>query len=150
MVPKFIGNAMKGGRYATDGVTTYYGDDLLESVNPWQVLTTTVGFTPAEVAERYAVNNRLKLKEKRITDRRKDIMREVGDAMRAGKPISPASVDKIRAFNREWPEYPITTASIRQSVQSRNRASQRNEFGVALNPKLNDRLRAERAPMVYN
>lgn len=51
--------------------------------------------------------------------------------------------------NGRVPEYPITRDAIRQSIQSKNRASARNEMGVGLNPKLNDRLRGDRAPALY-
>ncbi|MDO5643443.1 MAG: PLxRFG domain-containing protein, partial [Paracoccus sp. (in: a-proteobacteria)] len=150
MVPIWAGNVLKSGRYISEGVTTYGGDPIIESVNPYQALMQASGFTPAKIAERYNINNRLKRHEKDALDTRKGILREIGDAIRNGGPIPPNAVDKLRAFNAKWPEYPITTDSIRQSIKSRQRASQRNEFGVTLNAKLNDRIRAERAPALYN
>lgn len=149
MVPTFARNVIKGGRYATEGVTTYYGDDLVDGLNPWQVLMQMQGFTPAEVAERYDINNRLVRHERRIEGERSDIIREIGDAVRAGEDIPEASIERMREFNARVPEYPITRDNIRNSVQSRNKASARNEMGVGLNPKLNTRLREDRAPALY-
>lgn len=149
-VPKVVRDAMKAGRYAYEGVLTKNGDPLLEDVNPWQVLMQMSGFTPAQVAERYQINTRLKNTEAEIVGERQRLHRRASNALRNGDGLSPAIVDEIRDFNRRYPEYPITPDSIRQSMKSRIRASQRSEFGVILNPKLNDRIRGEQPPQVYN
>lgn len=148
-VPKVIRDAMKAGRYATEGATTMNGDTLVENVNPYQVLLQASGFTPAQIAERYEINNRLKNGEKRIMDERKGLHKAAGDAARAGEPIPADVIEAIQDFNVRYPEYPITADTIRQSVRSRQRASERNEFGVSLNPKLNDRLRKDQPPAIY-
>ncbi|TNE66850.1 MAG: PLxRFG domain-containing protein [Rhodobacteraceae bacterium] len=149
MVPTFGRNVIKTTRYATEGVTTYNGDDLVDGLNPWQFLMQATGFTPAEVAERYEINTRLKNQESRISNRRSGIMRDIGDAVRAGEEIPQDALERLRKFNLDYPEWAITSSSLRQSMQSRARASQRNEFGVSLNPKINDRIRSERAPAIY-
>lgn len=150
MTPVFMRNPIKTVRYTTEGVTTVNGDELTDGLNPWQVFVQANGFTPAEVAERYKINTRLKNRERRITDRRRDIMREIGDAARAGKPIPEGAIDKMRAFNRDFPVWPIYFDDIKQSMKSRQRARDRNEHGVALNPKLNNTLRGDLAPAHYN
>lgn len=147
--PAFLRNPAKAGRYAAGGVTTYQGDPLIEDVSPWQILMQAQGFAPAEVAERYRINSQLKNQEREISDRRRDIMRQIGDAIRKGDPIPERAIERLRGFNREYPEWAITPDSIRQSVRSRQRASARNELGVGLNPKLNDRLRAAQPPALY-
>lgn len=150
MVPKAMRDLIKTGRFASQGVETMNGDDIVESLNPWELLMQANGFTPARVAERYDMNNRLKNREKEVIDERKALHRAAGDALAGGKAIPPTVMDKIRDFNTRFPEYPITGETIRQSYQGRQRASQRNEFGVSLNPKLNARLRDELPPLVYN
>lgn len=149
MVPNAPSDIIKAGRWITEGVNTYYGDPIVENIGPVEALATAAGFTPARIAERYEINNRLKRNEKRITDERKDIHREIGDALRQGEPIPEATLKRMQAFNTAYPEFPITPKSIRQSVRAREQSSARNEFGVSLNPKLNARLREERAPTVY-
>lgn len=104
---------------------------------------------PAEVAERYQINNRLRNKQSRIEKRRKDIVREIGDAVRKGDEIPDSAVEKMRRFNQDIPEWAITADSIRQSVRARQRASDRNELGVALNPRLNRPLRESQPPSFY-
>jgi hypothetical protein len=150
MTPKFVRDVVKTGRYAVEGVETMNGDDIVESLNPWELLMQANGFTPARVAERYDMNNRLKNREKRILDERKGLHRAAGDAIAEGQPIPEDVMEKIRDFNSRFPEYPITGDTIRQSFRARQRASERNEFGVSLNAKLNDRLREGLPPLIYN
>ena len=149
-VPKVIRDAMKSARYLGEGAQTLNGDSLVENVNPYQALMQGIGFTPAEISERYDINTRLKNHEKRIIDRRSGLQKEAAASLTSGQGIDPGLLDQIKAFNREFPEYPITADTIRQSAQATARASQRQEFGVSLNPKLNDRLRGERAPAIYD
>lgn len=150
LTPKFVRDVVRTGRFATEGATTRNGDTLIEDVSPWELMLQANGFTPARLAERYDMNTRLKNKEKEITDERKDLHRAASDAIKEGQPIPEKVMDKIRDFNRRFPEYPITGDTIKQSYRGRMRAAERNEFGVSLNPRLNDRLRGELAPAVYN
>jgi hypothetical protein len=147
--PKAIRDLMRSGRYAAEGVTTRNGDPINEDTSWADVVRQAIGFTPAAVAERFDANSRMMNRQNRIVDQRSGIMRRVGDRIMAGEAIPADLLDEMRAFNREYPMYPITSDSIRQSVRSRQNASQRNEFGIALNPRLNDLLRGEEAPLVY-
>lgn len=61
----------------------------------------------------------------------------------------PANAGLAQPTNQEFPTYAIDGDSIRQSVQSRIRARQRNETGVALNPRLNDMLRENENRSVF-
>ncbi|MFI2769604.1 PLxRFG domain-containing protein [Sulfitobacter sp. M22386] len=150
MIPKFIRDIVKTGRYAADGVETWNGDPIVEDVNPWELLLQANGFTPARVAERYEINNRLKNRERRIMDERKDIHKAASDAIASGGPIPEKVMDMVRDFNKRFPEYPITGQTIKQSFRGRQRAKQRNEYGISLNPKLNARLRGEVTQPLYN
>lgn len=150
MTPKFVRDVVRMGRYSVEGVQTMNGDAIVESLNPWELIMQANGFTPARVAERYDMNNRLKNREKRILDERKGIHRAASDALASGEGIPEEVLAHIRDFNSRFPEYPITGETIRQSFRGRMRASERNEFGVSLNPKLNDRLREALPPLIYN
>lgn len=149
IAPKFMTDVMRSVRYGAEGVTTMNGDPILESVSPWHAVVQAAGFTPAAVAERYEQNNLMKRKELRISAERRKIMREAGDIIRSGKPLSPAALEKIYDFNRRFPTWPITGQSLRRSVRGRERASARNEFGIQLNPRLNEIIRGEAAPLRY-
>ena len=149
-VPKVIRDAMKSVRYVSEGALTMNGDSLVENVNPYQALMQGIGFTPAKIAERYDINNRLKNHEKRIIDERSALQKAAVKEAMSGSGISESMLGKIQDFNSRFPEYPITSDTLRQSAQSTALAHQRNEFGVSLNPKLNERLRSERATAIYN
>lgn len=150
MIPKFIRDPLKTGRYAAEGVQTWNGDPIVEDPNPWELILQANGFTPSRVAERYDINNRLKNRERKVLDERKSLHRAAGDAIKSGEAISPKVMMQIRDFNTRFPEYPITGKSIRQSYKSRARASANNEFGIQLNRRLNERLRGEVAQPFYN
>ena len=149
MVPKAARDLIKTYRYATEGVLTTKGDPLVEELTPYQTITQALGFTPAIIAERYAANSRLYERQGQILDDHSSVLREAATLVLEGKPLTQSALDAINAFNAANPDYPISADTIRRSVQTRQTARSRAEFGAILNPKLNDRLRAERAPLVY-
>ncbi|MGN7869540.1 PLxRFG domain-containing protein [Paracoccus sp. 22332] len=149
IVPKAVRDPIKAGRYATDGVTTMNGDVLVEDLGPLELLAQASGLTPARVAERYEANNRMKNEEKRITKERQKLHKDLGDAVKSGKGISEGLLEQMRDFNRRYPEYPVTAETLRASMQSRARASERNEGGISLNPKLDRRLRENEATPIF-
>lgn len=148
-VPKAIRDLMKAARYTYEGVQSRKGDQIIEDADLGVILKQAMGFTPAEVSERYGMNSRLYNRQTTIQDRRNSIQGDIAQHILDGKPIPPRLFKKMQAYNSEWPQYPITGATIKLSVNGRVRSHQRNEFGANLNPKLNDRLRAEEAPLIY-
>lgn len=149
LLPKGLRDIARAGRYAMDGVTTLKGDEIVPDVAAGEVLRQALGFTPARVAERYGANSKMKNAETRIMDERQSIMSEVAAAVRDGGALPQHLIGRIETFNLEHPSYPITMASLRTSLRSRSRASARMEFGIMLNPRLNDEIRGAAAPLVY-
>lgn len=149
MVPKFGGDLIKTARYAGDGVTTYHGDPILDRVNPYQALTTALGFTPAEISERYRANSWLKNQEAKIEGERKSIMGDIARSIKSGDGVTPDLATRVREWNVKYPFYPITAQGMRQSIASRQRMSQRTQGGVNLNPKLDRYLREQVAPAAH-
>ncbi|RBO54643.1 hypothetical protein DSD19_04505 [Rhodovulum sp. BSW8] len=148
--PKFIRDQMRTIRYLREGAETYNGDPIIEHFKPLETLLQAIGFTPARLSERYDANTRLKNRERAILDERKSIMQDAAESVMAGRGLSDAVRDEIRLFNAENRDYPITHESLIRSIRGRQSRSARNEFGVQLNPKLNERLRREMAPLVYD
>lgn len=146
--PKAIRDLMRGYRYSQEGVTTLRGNPIIENVSPAEALTQALGFTPSRVSERYQTNRWMRNTEQRIVQRRRDIIRQIGDDVREGRGISAASRDALRAFNAEFPEYPITSDTIRQSLRSRARGERETIDGLRLNARLDQRIRGETAPMI--
>lgn len=147
--PKFVRDGMRGIRYGAEGVTTRNGDPIIDDTTIRESLTQAVGFVPARVSERYATNTRMKNREKRIMQDRRSILREAGDHVREGRQIPESVLEDIRAHNARYPTYAITGETLRRSINSRQQASQRNEFGIQINRNLNDLIRSQEAPSLY-
>lgn len=147
--PKAIKDVMQATRYMTEGVTTYRGDPLLEEVNPYQVLVEAMGFTPAEISERYRQNRRMYNEQTRIQDERRDILRSVREDLKGAGEISEGTMAQLLRFNRQYPFYPIKGENIAQSVRSAQRSSARNQGGAILNPRLDQHIRDNAAPGIY-
>lgn len=150
ILPKAIRDVMRGGRYMYEGALTYNDDALVDKFTAAELFGQVMGFTPARLAERYDANTRMKNEEKRIVDARRAIMRDAGMAVLAGKEIPRSVLDAMEDFNRKHPEYPIDSKSLNQSIRSRQRSHDRNEFGIQLNPRLNRSIRDGQAPLVYD
>lgn len=122
-------------------MTTYHGDPIIDRVNPYEALTTALGFTPARVSERYRANNWLKNQERKIevpAQEHHDRHRPVDQSRRRSDAGSRAPG---RGMEREIPAHPITADGLRQSIASRQRMSRQTQGGVNLNPKLDRHLR---------
>ncbi|WP_333826848.1 PLxRFG domain-containing protein [Pararhodobacter sp.] len=148
--PKFVRDWMRSARYAQEGVTTYRGNPIIESVTPAEALTQALGFTPARVSEQYQTNRWMQNTQSRITDQRSTILRRAGDDIRAGNPISDRAAQAIREFNSEYPQYAITTDTIRQSVRARARGERETVGGVRLNRRLDGTIRGGTAQGIYS
>ena len=136
--PKFVRDIMKSGRYLADGVTTTKGDSILDDVSPAQAFKQALGFSPAQISERYEMNGRRMNENERIEGQRSDILSKITTALRKGDPITEEMTGQIRAFNSAHPMFAITADTIKTSFKSRLRSSQRIEDGggVPINPKL--------------
>lgn len=140
ILPKAVRDPMKAMRYAWEGVETKDGDIILEDVSIQQMLVQASGFTPAQVSQRYRQAGLLRKGQREIETRRRSLHKAATDAMRAGKGIPEKVIDQIRAFNREVPEWPVTSETIRSSYRGREAAAGRAQIGVNINPRLTNRL----------
>lgn len=150
MVPKAMRDAMRTGRYMSEGAETYNGDPIIEQFKPGELFVQALGFTPARLSERYDANRRLKNEEQRIMDRRSEIQRDAARSVLDGKGIPDEIMSEIREFNRDVPQYPITNDTLTRSIRGRAQSSARNEFGIILNQRLDRRLRDDMAPLIYD
>lgn len=150
VAPKSVKDLMRTARFAEEGATSLRGDPLVTEFKGAELLAQMLGFTPAVLAEQYERNSALKNAEKRIMDRRRNLMDKYAAAFKLkdgdGKA---AAMEDIKVFNKEHKQVAITPNSIRQSLQSRRRYSDRTEGGVNINPKLNRQLRDNIGPAIY-
>jgi len=149
-MPKFVKDMMRSYRFWSEGALTMKGDDIINPMTTMDIVRQALGFTPAKLAEQYDRNGAMKNKEAVIVGRRGDLLTRVwrSETGRSSETIDEILPD-IQEFNEDYPEYPITPKTIRQSMQSRERASDRNEGGIQINPKLNERIRGEAPATIY-
>lgn len=136
-------------RYASEGVSTVHGDPIIEETNLGHVIKQSLGFTPADVSERYEQNSRMKNRETRIENKRTKLQRKLAEALINRETVPQSVWDEVFEFNRTYPEWPITPDTVRKSARSRLQARARSEFGIQINPKINRRVRDEEAPLIY-
>lgn len=149
IAPKFAKDLMRASRYMHEGARTLKGDPIIEEMDIAAAIKQALGFTPAELAERYDQNRSVKNKEQRILDERRSILADYDLTQRrgAGEGLVEAKID---SFNYANPDYPITPRSIRQSMRAREQMRERKVGGIYLNPRLADRLHEEAPDLIYS
>lgn len=150
MLPAPLRNVAKAIRYANEGVQDKYGNPIVENV-PWQdVFKQSLGFTPAEIADRFARNTYQNNLQDRIEGKARDARKAVARAMMDKDATAEAKArEDVTKFNERYPEYLIQPKSIMQSMRNMERRSDRMEYGVDLNPKLSERIKKGTAPSLY-
>ncbi|UZV40803.1 transglycosylase [Erwinia phage Stean] len=149
MMPKMFKDPMRAYRFATDGATNLRGDTVTD-VTKADVLKQALGFTPARLAEQYAINSANYNKQQHITTERK---RLIDRYWKAGEKDDDAAQDKllteIDKFNDKYPEQTISGRSLSGSAKVRTKNADQATGGMRYNNKLRDRLLEEQAPTVY-
>lgn len=149
--PAFIRNVIKAGRYAQEGVRDKDGNPIVESVAPQDVLKQLIGFTPAEIADRYARNTFQRNEQERIKAERSRAMQAAARSrMAEDDAAQERAEEKVDRFNDRFPEKRITPKSIRQEIRRLHNKSGRMEFGVDLDDKLEERIKDRTAPSIYS
>lgn len=137
MMPKAVKDAMRSGRYASEGVQTMAGDALVDEVTMWNVLSQAMGFTPAHITEQYDRNNALKNAEQKILSERRRLLNRYAMATKAGDTESRQALQaKIADFNRRFPTVAITGRTFLLSMKARAERDERTKGGLALDSRL--------------
>lgn len=150
LAPAAARNPLKATRYAREGVQDKNGNPVVENVPPQDVLKQAIGFTPAEIADRYARNTFQTNTQNRIKSDRSDALKSAARARLKGDEAAGVTAEKkVEAFNERYPEYWIKPKSIMQSVHSMKNRADRMEFGVDLDSKLEPGIKEKTAPSIY-
>lgn len=150
MAPAFIKNPAKAVRYAMEGLQDKNENPIVEYV-PWQdIMKQAAGFTPAEIRERMDRNTFQRNTQTRIHGEKSAALRAAGRARMMGdQDAIEAAQKKVDAYNAEVPEARITPKSIMQEAKRFKKKHDRMEFGVDLDPKLEDRIKEQTSPSIY-
>lgn len=151
IAPKAIRDLMRAARYLNEGATTLNGDQLVDDLSAADLFKQALGFTPAQIAERYQLNTWDRNHQEATVRERKSLLNDFARANKAGDADATARVNKvIGQFNARHPDDAITGKTIIQSVRAREKASVRTENGLLLNKKLGPGIRSRSAPPIYD
>jgi len=142
--PAAIKNFLKGARFMAEGrATTLRGNELVGDITPKEAITQMIGFTPERLAQRQKANIEMMTAQAEILDRRKALMDAHFMAWdNHDSDMRQRVLEKVRAFNRKYPEEAITRELLQESAQTRikQRRLANRMGGVTLDPKLAHRL----------
>jgi hypothetical protein len=133
LLPKFVSDLVKAGRFASEDVTSLSGEKV-KDITATEIFWQTLGFSPSSVERKYAERNFTKARETAITEARSAIIHEAVKARMDGQPVDRAAIDE---WNAEHPEFPITLRSIMSSLRGKRESLERKgDRGYSVNPKL--------------
>jgi len=142
--PAAIKNFLKGARFMAEGrATTLRGNELVGDITPKEAITQMIGFTPERLAQRQKANIEMMTAQAEILDRRKALMDAHFMAWdNHDSEMRQRVLEKVRAFNRQYPEKAITRELLQESAQTRikQRRLANRMGGATLDPKLAHRL----------
>ena len=142
--PAAIKNFLKGARFMAEGrATTLRGNELVGDITAKESITQMIGFTPERLAQRQKANIEQMTAQAEILDRRKALMDAHFMAWdNHDSDMRQRVLEKVRAFNRQYPEEAITRELLQESAQTRikQRRLANRMGGATLDPKLAHRL----------
>ncbi|WP_274449724.1 PLxRFG domain-containing protein [Aeromonas caviae] len=135
VLPKSIRDVAKSYRQATEGEQTIKGDIIMDDVSTWNVAMQGLGFGSAQMAKNYDAREYIKGKEKRIADKRSQLLTDYYMARKSGEMDEVQEVlERIKMFNSiHHPRERITGKSLALSFKSKLRSNERTQGGVYLN-----------------
>jgi hypothetical protein len=144
--PAFIKNFLKGARFMDEGrATTMRGNELVGDITTKEAVTQMVGFAPERLAQRQKANIEMMTANAKILDRRQSLLDSHFMAWdNHDSEMRSRVLEKVREFNRKYPEKAITLDNLRDSAKTRmkQRRLANNLGGASIDPKLARRLRS--------
>jgi hypothetical protein len=139
VMPRSIANVAKAVRYATEGIETVGGQDVMsaEELSAFDVIRQGIGYSPSKVGIQWEINSQMKFQQAMRTNRETTLRRRMMAAMDSGDKDRIAEVDEeIKAFREKNPESALNRSSARKSYGRGKKASARSYAkGVKMTPK---------------
>jgi len=147
--PAAIHNTLKGLRFATEGAVNTKGYPIDDDVSAWDAFMQSQGFTPNDIADKYARNNIMKEAERRTDEKKRSLMASYNLAR------DHKDFDEMREIRRDMTEFnqstlgrfaPITfgnNGSLEKSWSPWNQQKRAALNGVVLKPKMREALKEE-------
>ena len=143
VMPTSIGNSIKALRQSMEGVRNKNGVKIVEDdPSLYETFMQVVGFTNPEVSEAYMRAQALKGPEKRLTQRRSNLLTRYWLAFQEGDTDAVARInEEINEFNKKAPRgLRITSSTKRRSVKAKQRLTKDSVFGVNLPETYKDEI----------
>mgnify|MGYP003120345549 CR=1 FL=1 len=143
VMPTSIGNSIKALRQSMEGVRNKNGVKIVEDdPSLYETFMQVVGFTNPEVSEAYMRAQALKGPEKRLTQRRSNLLTRYWLAFQEGDTDAVAKInEEINEFNKKAPRgLRITSSTKRRSVKAKQRLTKDSVFGVNLPETYKDEI----------
>jgi hypothetical protein len=153
--PKAVRDLMKTWRFAWDGVTTRAGDEVVApgELSTSNLISQSLGFTPAKISETYDRASALKNAEAKINDARRSAINSFAKAVEDKDPEARAAAfEEIRKFNTNPAHRPvaITSETLKRSLSTRAKNRVKREDGALIqNEALGQQLRKQLPERVY-
>lgn len=152
MAPKAIKDVMRAYRYQTEGLKTLDGNTIMprDKLSYADIFKQAIGFTPAQVAERYQINQWNRNRNKAVEDARKEAITAYADAAKAKDDAAKKkALAGVAAYNSKHPENPISGRNIIQSMKATARNNANMVDGVRVKGRLKHFVEENAAPSLF-
>lgn len=140
MSPVMARAPLRGARYLMEGGADTTAGDRIADTSGWDSVMQAIGFTPAQVAERYDTNSAIKNAQKRVQDSRRRLLNEFAMATKMQDAESKQkTLKKIKAFNSQYavrdPDLAITGKTLAQSMKAKARRDAMTKNGLYIDKR---------------
>jgi hypothetical protein len=130
LMPVAMANVFKSLRFEREGALTLRGDPVIDDVSPSALVSQFLGFAPADYARAMEFTSRQKSYENAVNTRRNRLYDRAYMAHRTNDVAGYVEVLRdIAEFNRKYPERPIDSKGLQQSVRTRDRNTEKMRMG---------------------
>jgi len=138
VAPRSISNISKANRYATEGVMTLGGDEVLsvDELSTSDIVKRAFGVQPTKIGLKWQRNAAIKYQQAMRGAREQDLRDKVFTALsRDDDDRAEEIYEEIREFKIAQPSTSLTPGSAKRSWQSRKRAGKHYIDGVRMTPR---------------
>jgi hypothetical protein len=135
-LPSAAANVARAVRFGEEGIRTMRYDPIIDDVGPFSVAAQALGFMPAQYAQQLAINTLGTRINNAIDTRRTKLLRQRYVAFRKGDTTRFQEINaEIQEFNQRHPGNAITPDTLRDSLTSHLRTTDRTHHGVSYSPR---------------
>lgn len=143
MLPSFIRNVVKAGRFGQEGILNTKGEPIIDDISAYNLAMQVVGFSPANLSSTYEEIGLKKEYEREVMQRRTKLLNKYDMAKRSGDyELLQEAKEDIRNFNtsRKDPRARITEDTLRRSERAREAAERESVNGIRYNRALKSEI----------